>query len=183
MNTNDILTSFTILNTAGNTLREVRIINHKPNLKSNFTCTTSGYFDNGLEMGAALNKLTGTAPAVYITLNPVNPDLKARACNRLKEKSRETTSDADIVKRDWILVDVDPQRPAGISSTEEEKAKSMEVTVQVYQWLAEQGFSASVTADSGNGYHILYPVDLENTKENTELVKRFLKVLADKFDT
>src|SRR5437762_1238129 len=79
--------------------------------------TVSGYF-NDLDLAAkAAARWSGQAPAVYVTLNPVNPALLARACNRLAERVKTTTSDSNIVGRRWLFIDFDPKRPAGISST------------------------------------------------------------------
>ena len=39
------------------------------------------------------------------------------------------------------------------------------------------GFPSPVVADSGNGYHLLYSVNMKNIAENTELVKRFLQAV------
>ena len=59
----------------------------------------------------------GEVPAWYFTLNAVDADLMARANNRVVS-SRNTTSDADITAYRLLLIDADPQRPAGISSIE-----------------------------------------------------------------
>jgi hypothetical protein len=37
-------------------------------------------------------------------------------------------------------------------------------------------------ADSGNGYHLLYRVDLPNDRESLELVRGILEALAFRFD-
>src|SRR6266404_2958528 len=39
-----------------------------------------------------------------------------------------------------------------------------------------------VVCDSGNGYHLLYKVDLSNDAENRSLLESVLKALAAKFD-
>jgi hypothetical protein len=39
-----------------------------------------------------------------------------------------------------------------------------------------------VTAKSGNGYHLIYNIDLPNDKESADLVKAVLNALASKFD-
>lgn len=146
--------------------------------------THSGYFDDPAAMAAAVLRLDGKAD-IYITMNEVNPDLICRENGRQVRRagSGDTTSDKDIVRRKWILVDFDPKRPAKISSTDEEKAKAWELLGIVRNELSEVGFSAPVVCDSGNGYHLLYRVDLENTDDNTKLVKGFLECLADQFNT
>ncbi|MDD4127741.1 MAG: hypothetical protein PHV39_08660, partial [Methanomicrobium sp.] len=47
----------------------------------------------------------------------------------------------------------------------------------IREWLSEEGFSEPVLADSGNGAHLLYRIDLENNQESAELVKRCLEML------
>ena len=80
--------------------------------------TVSGYFndiDALAEAAAAIDIATG----IYFVPNPINPALLARAENRVRAhgKGDAATSDGDIVRRHWLLIDCDPVRPAGISST------------------------------------------------------------------
>ena len=80
--------------------------------------TESGYFDYDhiASVSKELEKIT--ARGVYFTPNPVNPALLARAANRIKVAGKdESTSDADILCRRWLLIDCDPVRPAKISSS------------------------------------------------------------------
>jgi hypothetical protein len=140
--------------------------------------------------GAYTNPVTGErivfrpAESIYITLNEVNPALFARAANRLQEWAEDTTADHHILRRRWILVDADPVRPKGISSTKEELKDARAVTQKIARFLRDEyGFSSLVTAISGNGGHLLIPVDMPNTEATRDLVKRFLGALAQEFDT
>ena len=63
---------------------------------------------------------------------------------------------------------------------EKEAAKAKARAVRA--WLGERGWPEPLAADSGNGYHLLYRVDLENSEEATALVKSCLVSLAAKFD-
>ncbi|KKK88601.1 hypothetical protein LCGC14_2741490, partial [marine sediment metagenome] len=67
--------------------------------------TTSGYFTDMGALAAASGKLSGTVPGVYATLNPVNPALQARSDNHITTSVQSTTSDADILKRNWLPLD------------------------------------------------------------------------------
>jgi hypothetical protein len=72
--------------------------------------TISGYFNGFAALADALATLDkGEYEGCYITLNPVNPALLARASNQFKNWSQVTTNDADIARREWMLVDTDPQ--------------------------------------------------------------------------
>ena len=85
----------------------------------------SGYFNDPAALANAVSPLD-TLPSVqgiYVTLNEVNPALLSRRANRVKmrlSKKDATTADADIIRRRWLPVDVDPVRPSGVSSTEAE---------------------------------------------------------------
>jgi hypothetical protein len=89
-----------------------------------------------------------------------------------------TTSDTDIVGRRWLLVDFDPVRPAGISSTKREHGRAVAAACGARDDLRSAGWPDPVVANSGNGAHLLYRVDLPNDGGSTELVKRVLAGVA-----
>jgi hypothetical protein len=112
------------------------------------------------------------AGAVYFTLNPLKPEIRG---------SGRAAKDVDVLGRQLLLVDVDPNRPANTSSTEAEKDKAWQKAQEVRDWLASQGFPAPVVCDSSNGIHLLYVIDLP--ADDGGLVKRVLKALANRFDS
>lgn len=144
--------------------------------------TAAGYFDNHDAAAQAAAKLSGNAPGVYITLNPVNAALLARAANRVDPRAERTTGDAEITARRWLLLDFDPDRPAGISSNDTEHAAALDRAAATRAWLDSQGWPAPVYADSGNGAHLLYRIDLPNDATNRDLLEAVLKALAARFD-
>ncbi len=144
--------------------------------------TASGYFDNYEPAVKPVIALSGQAPAVYITLNPVNPAVLSRAANRINPRAENTTTDAEIIKRHWILVDVDAVRPVGVSSSDQEHNAALECAYQCRAWLTEQGWPLPVYADSGNGAHLLYRIDLPNDEASKNLIAGILKTLASRFN-
>jgi hypothetical protein len=144
--------------------------------------TISGYFDDFEKIYQAVQQFDGKVAGLYSTLNPVNSALLARANNRIATNVRSTTTDADITRRFWVLVDCDAIRPAEISSTESEHQAALERAITIQTWLSEQEWPNPILADSGNGAHLLYRIDLPNAEESTELVKAILEVLALRFD-
>jgi len=145
----------------------------------------SGYFDNAQDFDKCATILDDAgAYGVYFTLNPVNPSLLARSCNRLKVP-KETTQDKDIVCIRWLPIDLDPKRPAGISATDEEVGHAREAAREVANWLEiEIGMSKAICAFSGNGYHLLYQLpDLPNDESTQAMVKGTINLLAGKFTT
>lgn len=147
----------------------------------------SGFFGpgGGTEFIKAVESLDGKVPSVYITLNPVKPELLERNKNKIVTHAGRSvlTSDADIQRRALILVDVDPKRKADMASSDEEKKASYDVVIQIKKYLSNQGFPDPFVADSGNGFHLLYKCDLPNTDEVTEAVHGFLKYLHSNFST
>jgi hypothetical protein len=140
--------------------------------------TVSGYFDDRDTMVDAAARWSGKAPAVYVTLNPCAPALLARAANRLKDRAKQTSSDADIVQRRWLPLDFDPVRPAGISSTDAEHAAALQRAQDCRSWLQGLSWPAPISADSGNGAHLLFRIDLPNDEASRTLVKRCLEAVA-----
>jgi len=146
----------------------------------------SGYFDNFdtlAEKAANLDTLTEVA-GIYVTLNEVDPALLSRRANRVKMnlgRKDPTTSDSDVLSRCWLPIDLDPVRPSGVSSTDEEHGAALTHAERIRTWLGEQGFPDPVMADSGNGAHLLYGIDLPNDDESTDLVKGCLAVLDTLF--
>src|SRR5262249_36877605 len=90
--------------------------------------------------------------------------------------------DEHISCRRWFLIDCDVVRPAGISSTNEEHAKGICRATEIRDLLRLQGWPDPILADSGNGGHLLYHLDLPNTAKETELLKTCLAALALRFD-
>ncbi|MBR5681034.1 MAG: hypothetical protein IKX19_10320, partial [Clostridia bacterium] len=102
----------------------------------------SGYFDyeHIPDAAEAIGKLRSYRGA-YATVNPVNPDLLARACNRLRGITREaTTADADIVTRRWLLVDCDPKRVSGVSSSDPEHEAAISMACKIRSGLSASGW-------------------------------------------
>lgn len=146
--------------------------------------TYSGFFDTEHlpEMAAEALHLTKNAEGVYFTLNPLNRALLSRRCNRVDVATHgDAASDNDVQSRRWLLIDADPVRSSGISSTEDEKASARQVIISVREHLGTRAWPEPILADSGNGYHLLYRIDLPS-KDN-ELVRKVLGALAQRFDT
>lgn len=140
----------------------------------------SGYFDNVGDMAREAIRLSDLgAEAVYYTPNPVHPDLLARAVNRTKVSPKNnTTNDAHITKRCAFLIDADPVRPAGISSTDAEHDEARRRIWAITDALEAAGWPTPIVVDSGNGWHALYALDLPNNDATLELVKGALAGLA-----
>jgi hypothetical protein len=121
---------------------------------------------------------------IYFVLNTIIRDNYDRVQKEhMIEKPKNTTNDADIEGRNFILLDFDPERPSGVGSTDEQLKLAHETAKSVYTFLTDQGIGSIIVCKSGNGVHLLIPVSLANTPENTKLVERFLKAISMLFDT
>lgn len=145
----------------------------------------SGWFDNIDDLiNAALRYDANQATGIYVTLNEIHPGCLARSNNRIKERTRTTTSDRDVIARHWLPIDIDPVRPSGVSSTQEEFEKARTVAKTIKDWLeSEMGFSPGVRAASGNGIHLLYRIQTGNDDTAKQLITDCLTVLSKKFDS
>lgn len=122
---------------------------------------------------------------VYMTLNALEDACYDRAHkNCLMERASPTISDNDVMAYEWLLVDVDPVRPAGTSSTNEQVKESRLLARKIYDFLRDRGWCEPVIAHSGNGTHLLYKVGIRITdgKQKT-LMQDALKTLDMLFST
>lgn len=142
--------------------------------------TISGYFNDLEALIKAVEPYDGKYN-IFMTMNKINPDLSARAKNKLKQWAKETATDKDILCRKWILIDLDPVRPSGISSTDEELEQAEELMEKIRTFLQEHGFTEPMVACSGNGYHLLYPIDMPNDSDAAEKIREFLQALDRMF--
>ncbi|MGE3109028.1 MAG: hypothetical protein AB7N65_15670 [Vicinamibacterales bacterium] len=143
---------------------EVRALNLRGRPGSTRKTTGSGYFTSerihdAARLIAELDEQE-RATGIYITINPVTPALVARADHRVTTDAKQTTSDADVVCRRWLPIDIDPVRPAGISSSKDEHDLAEQRARGVVAHLRDLGWPEPIVADSGNGFHVLYPIDL-----------------------
>lgn len=144
--------------------------------------TDAGYFNSPSAAATALAGLEGDYLGVYLTPNPVHPDLLARSANRITPWAQVTSMDPDVTRRHWLLIDVDPARPSGISATDSEHDAAHAMAKQVMGYLSLlYGFCEPMYNDSGNGAHILYPINEPNSEDVRDAIHKFLKCLHAKF--
>ena len=156
-----------------------------------FKATVSGFYDSDhlLEMAVEAVDLTEAAAGVYFTINPIDPELLALRSNRAEKRPRRTAKDEDVIRRTRLLVDLDPVRyskttgrplTGDFSATAAEKARARATAERVQGDLEAAGWPEPVFIDSGNGFYLLYKVDLPT--DDGGLVERCLKALAAQYD-
>lgn len=122
------------------------------------------------DIDAAVTAVAALDGTHYYSLNPIIA-------------SAERASKGAVSRRAWMLIDVDPIRPPDESSTDAEKAKAAEVVTTTMDHLTSLGWPSPLVVDSGNGWHLLYRLDLPNDKLASALIKQCIYSLADKHDT
>ena len=155
---------------------EVRIIDGRWNM--------SGYFEDADTLIRALtdHAQTSAHENIYITLNPLKSgtsDRKQKNC--FVKGAEQTTGDGDIEGLLWLMIDLDPDRASGVSSSDAEFEAAHDKAKLIYKYLRAIGWNDPVIAESGNGVHLLYRVKLQKTDENTELLKNCLAALDAMF--
>lgn len=149
---------------------EVRAIN--PFRSQVFGTAAAGELERLVEFA---KRASGTCQGVYFTPNPLKT---ARGSG-----SYGTALDTDIERRNWLLIDIDSRRPKDTNATDGERAQAEIVANAIAETLACRGFKGIIRGDSGNGFHLMIPVELPNDDEAHGLHKRLLKVLEERFGT
>ncbi len=148
----------------------------------------SAWFSSVGNLITELERYENSAMQWYFVFNGVNPyNLEAKMCNNQCinkfNSTRHSISDSDIEFRRWIMIDIDPKRKSGVSSSDEELALANKVSECVYQFLSNNGFPRPVLAMSGSGYHLMYPCCVAVSEESDVMIKDFLSVLNMLFST
>jgi hypothetical protein len=140
-----------------------------------------GYFDNREAALRAVDSEPLQYKAAYFTLNPIKLPAGIPLNPQALTPSRNAAGASDIERRVWLLIDCDPPRPAKTNSTAEEKQAAREEADHIKEWLRSHGWPEPVLADSGNGWHLLYRIDLPNDEASTSLIGSSLARLKQIF--
>lgn len=173
---NEVRKTISILK-PNNQLFEVRILGGDDKV------TLSGYFTDVNVLIKAFDNVDVRDRNIYILLHELNMDCYARKQHDKFLRTKQATSDTDVLSYQWLFIDLDPVRPVGISSTDQELEYARKLKDKVYSYLQDLGFSEPVVALSGNGYHLLYRINVKHDEAGRELIDRCLKSLAAMFDT
>lgn len=136
--------------------------------------TAEALFPPG-DADAAVAHAAGVAAAgytPYVVLNPFLPGHEG------------ALKDAFVAARRWLLVDVDPAKPADHKddpATDAEKDAATQLAFDALAWLTAAGWPEPVQIDSGNGYYLLYRVGLANDGPARDLVSQVLHAVKQRF--
>ena len=102
--------------------------------------------------------------------------------NEITQVPERGVKDADISKVRFILIDVDRAGDTSCPANEEEISEAVTLAKSIKAFLHGHSWPAPIAMLSGNGVHLLYPVDTDEVAETSRAIKRFLHHLASKFD-
>ncbi len=112
------------------------------------------------------------ATGVYYALNPVKPDLKRNLKNE------------DVLSRHNLLIDVDRKKTLEnkyLAATDDEHEAARTLALSILEWLMARNWPAPVAIDSGNGWHLVFHIQLPNDEASRNVIRDFLLALHEKF--
>lgn len=137
--------------------------------------TFGGWFSgrNLLDLARAALGVHRQASRCQFMPNPVRPDVAERRLNKVLDCHRgfALTRDGDLEDRRWLIVDVDPwgfwrDKPDPDAPREKQPASWRELAMaarvarqMVRPLLADRGFPDPVEMLTGNGVHLVYPIE------------------------
>lgn len=89
----------------------------------------------------------------------------------------------DVKRWKNLIIDLDPVRPAGTVSLQEELDAACTVANKIYDEVIEPYFKTGLIFLSGNGYHVWAPIDLEVNQESIAVVSEFLETIKQIYQT
>src|SRR5215203_1837721 len=165
--TDQITEGLALLHEPGGVI-EIRAFNSKGH-------ATNHYFTDAHAAASCAAKEERQGRNVYQILNVLPADLVYRDGGGTKDK--------EVERRRWLMVDADPVRLSDISATTEEREKARHVADEVLAYARAQGWPEPHDFDSGNGFHLLFPIDLPNDDETLALIRGVLEGLMLRFGT
>lgn len=142
--------------------------------------TFAGWFtgDRLEDMARQALALSRQAAGVYFIPNPIDPAFAAKRLNRVLDVHRgfTLTSDAEVIERRHLIVDLDPRRSRITAedvyeengpwpSSARELAFARRIARRhVIPFLADLGLGRPVEMISGNGVHLVYRVSIAGVR-------------------
>jgi hypothetical protein len=142
----------------------------------------SGFFRQPAAAAAAAYHLSQHhPPGVYVTINEVSAaKASGQVLNRVGAAQRGgSAADCDISRLACLMVDIDSTRKSGTSATDDELAQAQSLADHLeFEMFWHHGWPDPTFCMSGNGFYLLWRIDLANTPDNVGLLKRVLAGLA-----
>lgn len=141
--------------------------------------TSIGFYRSHAQFARDAARLNGKLD-LYVNLCRLNPDLYGRAADRFRTHSPTRFTDAEVIWRPRLCVDLDPVRISGINSTDDELQAAIDLGIEVLEYIEDEWQVGVVPVCSGNGVQLTFRID---EPEDSQLVGNFLNHLDQKYST
>lgn len=167
-----------------NQVHEIRVINkhevYRQKISSiYFKSTPEGKAQAIQELNQLLelySKDSKNLTNTYVLMNPCKDELYFR------KNSSKSTSDSDIIKRTRLLIDVDSDKAdTDIMASKEEYDKSAHIAAEVQKAFDGLGFPRPIVSFTGNGWALIYKIDLEINENNEKAIEEFYDAICAKW--
>jgi hypothetical protein len=157
------------------TLELCRFLNGKP--------ADVGWYDDAQ---AALTDALQMASrgSLFTTLNPIDLDAVRDYLAERRQKNPDgtyRTRDEHVTGYRRLFIDLDPVRPANVSSTDQELQAARDRAQAVREYLAGLGWPIPANAISGNGAHLQFRIALPCETGYQKQIKAILRGLDERF--
>ena len=132
--------TLTLLHAPGSVI-ELRIpnaITGRRGPRKKYRSTVAGFYNDVTALTQEATAWSGKGEGVYVTLNPITPDLLARYANRVEEGAEALSNDRHVIRRRWLPIDFDATRLAKISATDAEHEAALQRAIACRTWLRQQ---------------------------------------------
>ena len=140
-----------------------------------------GYFDSEEAALRTIENEPSQYKAAYFTLNPIKLPDSIPVNPQALTPSRNTAGDSDIARRVRCSLTLTRLAPLAPTAREAEKQVAREQAERVREYLRNRNWPEPMLCDSGNGWHLIYCIDLPNDDSSTELVRGVLARLHQLF--
>src|SRR5262245_55425367 len=108
----EIQHALTLLHTPGSVveLRMPNAVIGQRGARKKYRSTVAGFYNDFARLAQEAATWSGKSDGIYITLNPITPDLLARYANRVEEGAEGLTTDRHVLRRCWLPIDFDATR-------------------------------------------------------------------------
>lgn len=146
--------------------------------------TRKGYFNDRSELAcvAAYETQKCSTLAIWINLQEIKPQCLNRASNKIQQGVTAVSS-KDVTRYRIFLIDIDRNGVSGISATDDEKQELRRIADEIHSYIrGELHWPEPVyIADSSNGFHLAWRIDLPAAAENQGLLRRCYTALQQRF--
>lgn len=115
----------------------------------------------------------------FFTINSIIDTCDGREqYNKIIMKPKSTTTDMEIVGRDFVFLDLDVRKVSGVNASDEEIVYVKKKANEVNKFLIDNGFNKPLIFFSANGVHFYLKCALANNQYNNELIHRFTLAMS-----